>query len=133
MEDAFVILDEAQNTTPEQMKMFLTRMGFGSKMVVNGDVTQIDLPRGITSGLNAARTILKGISGIGIVEFSAQDVVRSDMVAKIIRAYERRHHEEFPGKKGSKFHEYRNSRIVFVVRRNNRYGCYYSASAVKGG
>lgn len=95
LEDAFVILDEAQNTTPEQMKMFLTRMGFGSKMAVNGDVTQIDLPRGTTSGLNDARMILKGISGIGIIEFSAQDVVRSDMVAKIIRAYERRHHEDF--------------------------------------
>jgi phosphate starvation-inducible PhoH-like protein len=85
---AFIILDEAQNTTPEQMKMFLTRIGFGAKAVVNGDVTQIDLPRGQKSGLIEARRILEGVRGIAFTQFSAQDVVRHPLVARIIDAYE---------------------------------------------
>jgi phosphate starvation-inducible PhoH-like protein len=87
LDDSFIILDEAQNTTPEQMKMFLTRLGFGSKMVVTGDITQIDLPRGKTSGLVEARRILADIEEIGFVEFVEQDVVRHSLVQKIIVAY----------------------------------------------
>ncbi|MDF2836050.1 MAG: PhoH family protein [Paenibacillus sp.] len=87
LDDSFIILDEAQNTTPEQMKMFLTRLGFGSKMVITGDVTQIDLPRGKTSGLIEAQRILKGIEEIGMIFFSEQDVVRHSLVQKIIVAY----------------------------------------------
>ncbi len=82
------ILDEAQNTTPEQMKMFLTRLGNGSKMVITGDVTQIDLPRGKKSGLIESRKILQGIEEIGFVEFMESDVVRHSLVQKIIVAYE---------------------------------------------
>jgi len=85
---AFIILDEAQNTTPEQMKMFLTRIGFGAKAVVNGDVTQIDLARGQKSGLIEARRILEGVRGIAFTQFGAQDVVRHPLVARIIDAYE---------------------------------------------
>ncbi|WP_438346873.1 PhoH family protein [Paenibacillus sp. FA6] len=89
LEDAFIILDEAQNTTAAQMKMFLTRLGFGSKMVITGDVTQIDLPRGKNSGLVEADSILSSIEDIGFVYFSEQDVVRHSLVQKIIVAYER--------------------------------------------
>lgn len=89
LEDAFIILDEAQNTTPEQMKMFLTRLGFGSKMVITGDVTQIDLPRGKKSGLIEAKAILSGIEELGFVYFAEQDVVRHSLVQKIIVAYDR--------------------------------------------
>lgn len=89
LEDSFIILDEAQNTTPEQMKMFLTRLGFGSKMVITGDVTQIDLPRGKKSGLNEAKAILSGIEELGFVYFAEQDVVRHSLVQKIIVAYDR--------------------------------------------
>jgi phosphate starvation-inducible PhoH-like protein len=89
LDDAFIILDEAQNTTPEQMKMFLTRLGFGSKMVITGDVTQIDLPRGKKSGLVEANSILSVIDEIGFVYFSEQDVVRHSLVQKIIVAYDR--------------------------------------------
>jgi len=85
---SFIILDEAQNTTPEQMKMFLTRIGFGAKAVVNGDVTQIDLARGQKSGLIEARRILDGVRGIAFTQFGAQDVVRHPLVARIINAYE---------------------------------------------
>jgi phosphate starvation-inducible PhoH-like protein len=88
LNDAFIILDEAQNTTPEQMKMFLTRMGFSSKVVVTGDVTQIDLPKNVSSGLSEARRILKGIDGIHFVQFTESDVVRHPLVGRIIRAYE---------------------------------------------
>jgi len=91
---AFVILDEAQNTTPEQMKMFLTRIGFGAKAVVNGDVTQIDLARGQKSGLIEARRILAGVRGIAFTEFGAQDVVRHPLVARIIDAYEKHSQQE---------------------------------------
>ena len=89
LSNAFAILDEAQNTTIEQMKMFLTRMGDGSKMVVNGDVTQIDLPDGRRSGLKHAVSVLKNVEGVGIVTLTAQDVVRHPMVMRIVRAYER--------------------------------------------
>ncbi len=89
LNDAFIILDEAQNTTKEQMKMFLTRIGFGSKAVITGDVTQIDLPKKRESGLVEAMTVLKGIDGIAFVEFSKEDVVRHPIVQKIIQAYER--------------------------------------------
>ena len=91
---AFIILDEAQNTTPEQMKMFLTRIGFGAKAVVNGDVTQIDLARGQKSGLVEARRILAGVRGIAFTEFGAQDVVRHPLVARIIDAYDKQATEE---------------------------------------
>ena len=89
LDDSFIILDEAQNTTPEQMKMFLTRLGFGSKMVITGDVTQIDLPRGKKSGLVEAKSVLRDIADIGFVYFAEQDVVRHSLVQKIIMAYEK--------------------------------------------
>ena len=89
LEDAFVILDEAQNTTIMQMKMFLTRLGFNSKMIVNGDMSQIDLPRRVKSGLVDAMEKLKGIKAIDFVHFSASDVVRHPVVADIINAYEK--------------------------------------------
>jgi phosphate starvation-inducible PhoH-like protein len=89
LNDAFIVLDEAQNTTREQMKMFLTRLGFGSTMVVTGDVTQVDLPGGTQSGLRAARDILVGVDDIGFCELTAQDVVRHRLVSDIITAYER--------------------------------------------
>ena len=91
---SFIILDEAQNTTPEQMKMFLTRIGFGARAVVNGDITQIDLPRGQKSGLIEARRILAGVRGIAFTEFGAQDVVRHPLVARIIDAYDAHQNEE---------------------------------------
>ena len=86
---AFVILDEAQNTTREQMKMFLTRIGFGSRCVVTGDVSQIDLPQGTTSGLVEAQSILADVKGIAITQFTAADVVRHPLVARIVEAYEK--------------------------------------------
>ncbi|MCI6639660.1 MAG: PhoH family protein [Pygmaiobacter massiliensis] len=89
LDDSFIILDEAQNTTPEQMKMFLTRMGNGSKVVVTGDVTQIDLPDKSRSGLVEAAAILKNIEGIAIVRFTEQDVVRHRLVQEIVKAYEK--------------------------------------------
>jgi phosphate starvation-inducible protein PhoH and related proteins len=91
---SFIILDEAQNTTPEQMKMFLTRIGFGARAVVNGDVTQIDLARGQKSGLIEARRILAGVRGIAFTQFGAQDVVRHPLVARIIDAYDQHSQEE---------------------------------------
>lgn len=90
LEDAFVILDEAQNTTIAQMKMFLTRLGFGSKMIINGDKTQIDLPKGVCSGLIDAEDKLKGVSGISFVSFNAHDVVRHPVVSRIIQAYDQK-------------------------------------------
>jgi phosphate starvation-inducible PhoH-like protein len=87
LNDSFVILDEAQNTSPEQMQMFLTRLGFGSKMVVTGDVTQVDLPREQASGLIQVRDILATVDGIAFVEFSHQDVVRHKLVQRIVEAY----------------------------------------------
>jgi phosphate starvation-inducible PhoH-like protein len=88
LNDAFVILDEAQNTTPAQMKMFLTRLGFGSKMVVTGDITQTDLPRGQESGLAVASRVLPGVRGIEFVHLGKADVVRHDLVQRIIDAYD---------------------------------------------
>ncbi len=88
LEDAFIILDEAQNTTAEQMKMFLTRMGFGSKMVVTGDITQIDLPRGVQSGLKHAQAVLAKTQGIAVLNLNESDVVRHEIVSRIIQAYE---------------------------------------------
>lgn len=88
LNDAFIILDEAQNTTPEQMKMFLTRFGFGSKMVITGDITQIDLPGGKNSGLKDAAKILGNVPGIGVIKFNDHDVVRHEIVGSIIKAYD---------------------------------------------
>jgi phosphate starvation-inducible PhoH-like protein len=85
---AFVILDEAQNTTPEQMKMFLTRIGFGAKAVITGDVSQIDLPRGQLSGLLDAERVLKRVPGIAMTRFTSADVVRHPLVARIVDAYD---------------------------------------------
>lgn len=89
LDDAFIILDEAQNTTPEQMKMFLTRLGFGSKMVITGDITQVDLPPDRHSGLEVVRNVLRGIEGIAFIYLTERDVVRHPLVQEIIRAYER--------------------------------------------
>ena len=89
LNDAFIILDEAQNTTPEQMKMFLTRLGFGAKIVVTGDVTQVDLPGGTTSGLRIVREILRGVEDVHFAELSSADVVRHRLVAEIVEAYAR--------------------------------------------
>src|SRR5713226_4094646 len=94
LNDSFIILDEAQNSTAEQMKMVLTRQGFNSKMVVNGDVTQIDLPVGKRSGLLNALDVLQGIPGISLVNFDERDVVRHDLVQRIVKAYER-HNEQY--------------------------------------
>jgi phosphate starvation-inducible PhoH-like protein len=98
LNDAFVILDEAQNTTPQQMKMFLTRLGFGSKMVVTGDATQADLPRGKTSGLEDARKKLTGVEGVSFVRLRRDDIVRSDLVMRIVDAYE---HANDPAEAGA--------------------------------
>src|SRR6185312_4306478 len=89
LNDSFIILDEAQNSTPEQMKMVLTRQGFNSKMVVNGDITQIDLPNARRSGLIEATEVLKGVKGISFVQFDEKDVVRHTLVQRIVKAYER--------------------------------------------
>ena len=94
LNNAFIILDEAQNTTKEQMKMFLTRMGEGSRMVITGDITQIDLPKGKKSGLMHATSILKNIDGIGIVRLTAKDVVRHSLVMQIIKAYSKSEERE---------------------------------------
>jgi phosphate starvation-inducible PhoH-like protein len=93
LDDAFVILDEAQNTTQAQMKMFLTRLGFGSKMVITGDSSQVDLPRGVRSGLIVAEEILDGVSGISFIHLEQSDVVRHPLVARIIHAYEKQSEE----------------------------------------
>ena len=90
LNDAFIVLDEAQNTTPAQMKMFLTRMGYGARMVINGDPTQTDLPPGQRSGLRDALGLIEGIRGIGLIEFGDADVVRHPLVAALIRAYDSR-------------------------------------------
>jgi phosphate starvation-inducible PhoH-like protein len=112
LNDSFVILDEAQNTTSEQMKMFLTRLGFNSKAVVTGDVTQIDLPIGKKSGLIEALEICGEIEGIGVLHFTDKDVVRHNLVQRIIRAYEEyevdhphRNNGQYDAKHGSKHEE----------------------------
>ena len=94
LNDSFIILDEAQNTTPEQMKMFLTRLGFGSKAVVTGDITQVDLPDGKKSGLREVRRILEHVEGLRFFDFSDRDVVRHPLVAKIVTAYDRNDREK---------------------------------------
>ncbi|GIN96318.1 phosphate starvation protein PhoH [Siminovitchia terrae] len=96
LDDAFVILDEAQNTTHAQMKMFLTRLGFGSKMVITGDSTQVDLPQGVKSGLATAEVILQGVKGIAFIHFEEGDVVRHPLVASVIKAYAQ--NETTPGR-----------------------------------
>ena len=101
LDDSFIILDEAQNTSREQMKMFLTRLGFGSKIVITGDVTQIDLPDGKASGLKEAMRVLRDVEGIGICELTNADVVRHVMVQRIVEAYER-YEEAKNGGKGRK-------------------------------
>jgi phosphate starvation-inducible PhoH-like protein len=88
LNDSFIILDESQNTTIEQMKMFLTRIGFGSNVVVTGDITQIDLPKNIASGLRHVLTVLKDVKGISFTRFSPKDVVRHPLVQRIVEAYE---------------------------------------------
>ena len=90
LNDAFIILDEAQNTTSEQMKMFLTRLGFSSKAVITGDITQVDLPPGKISGLIEVQSVLKDVAGIDFVYLGQKDVVRHELVQQIIRAYEQR-------------------------------------------
>ncbi len=100
LNDSFIILDEAQNTSPEQMQMFLTRLGFGSKMVITGDVTQIDLPREQASGLIQVRDILSSVDGISFVEFGHEDVVRHKLVQRIVEAYEQ--HAESTGTQRSR-------------------------------
>lgn len=109
LDDAFIILDEAQNTTPEQMKMFLTRIGFGSRAVITGDITQIDLPDGKTSGLKEAMQVLKDVEDIGISFFDHRDVVRHELVARIIKAYEK--HDAAKQKKTLKDKAKKNYRI----------------------
>lgn len=96
LNDAVIILDEAQNTTRHQMKMFLTRMGMNSKMIVTGDLTQVDLPRTTQSGLLQAMRILKDVEGIGVIEYGKKDIVRHPLVQRIVDAYERREKEEDP-------------------------------------
>ncbi|MBV9067731.1 MAG: PhoH family protein [Acidobacteria bacterium] len=102
LNDAFIILDEAQNTTPEQMKMFLTRLGFGAKAVVTGDVTQVDLPTGSKSGLRVVRQILDGIDRIKFFDFSDRDVVRHPVVQRIVMAYDRADKERETAEKQGK-------------------------------
>src|SRR5258705_4116406 len=96
LNDSFVILDEAQNTTPEQMKMFLTRLGFGSRMVVTGDITQVDLPREQRSGLVVVGDVLEQIEGIEFVRFGGEDVVRHKLVQRIVEAYDEHSRREAP-------------------------------------
>ncbi|HKL52794.1 MAG TPA: PhoH family protein, partial [Wenzhouxiangellaceae bacterium] len=96
LSDAYVILDEAQNTTPEQMKMFLTRIGFGSKAVITGDLTQIDLPPKSLSGLKQAIGLLREVEGVGLTFFDARDVVRHPIVRRIVEAYDRASENESP-------------------------------------
>jgi phosphate starvation-inducible PhoH-like protein len=95
LSDSFIILDEAQNTTSEQMKMFLTRIGFGAKAVITGDITQIDLPAGRRSGLVDAMRVLAGVEGISFIHFNEKDVVRHHLVQMIIEAYDRHSKTKF--------------------------------------
>lgn len=106
LDDSFIILDEAQNTSPEQMKMFLTRLGFGSKVVITGDVTQIDLPSNKASGLIEAARVLQGVDDIGIIHLNHSDVVRHQLVQKIIQAYEK------DGKKSGGYSQEKNHKHI---------------------
>lgn len=96
LDNAYIILDEAQNTTPAQMKMFLTRIGFGSKVIVTGDLTQKDLPKDVQSGLDVALKVLAKVDEIGVVKLTSQDVVRHPLVQKIVKAY-----DEYESRRGS--------------------------------
>ncbi len=109
LDESFIILDEAQNTTSEQMKMFLTRLGNGSKAVVTGDITQIDLPGGKKSGLKEVTKILKNIDGIATVRFDEKDVVRHHLVQEIVKAYER-YAEKTEGRINGKQNQGRNNK-----------------------
>ena len=102
LDNAFIILDEAQNTTPAQMKMFLTRIGFGSKVVITGDETQKDLPSGQTSGLDVAVKVVNGLEGISVCRLTSRDVVRHPLVQKIVKAYENYEKKEESGKRGNR-------------------------------
>ncbi len=113
LDNAFIILDEAQNTTPAQMKMFLTRIGFGSKIVITGDLTQKDLPRGVVSGLETAVTILGDIEGIGISKLTNRDVVRHPLVQQIVKAY-----EDYENKHGKNDGSYRREKTENRGRKN---------------
>lgn len=101
LDSAFIILDEAQNTTSRQMKMFLTRLGMGSRMVVNGDLSQIDLPRGVISGLSEAVTVLEGVSGVAVASFDTEDIIRHDVVTRIVTAYDRYDRKKKAGRGGT--------------------------------
>lgn len=103
LDNAFIILDEAQNTTISQMKMFLTRLGFNSKMVITGDPGQVDLPRGTVSGLKDALEVLEGVEGVGIVSLSASDVIRHEVVSRIVRAYDKREAQKTQEKQGEEY------------------------------
>ncbi len=119
LDDAFIILDEAQNTTPEQMKMFLTRIGFGSKAVITGDITQIDLPGGKASGLKEACTVLEGIDDIAIQYLDHRDVVRHELVAKIIQAYDK--HDKAKQSREARKKEFKIKKDQYYNRpQNNR-------------
>jgi len=97
LNNAFIILDESQNTTPEQMKMFLTRIGFGSTAIITGDITQTDLPKGAKSGLAECRAILDGVAGISVTNFESADVVRHPLVQRIVEAYDRHDKSQHQG------------------------------------
>lgn len=101
LDSAFIILDEAQNTTSRQMKMFLTRLGMGSRMVINGDLSQIDLSRGVISGLSEAVTVLAGVSGVAVASFDAEDIIRHDVVTRIVTAYDRYDRQKKAGRGGT--------------------------------
>ncbi len=103
LDSAFIILDEAQNTTGRQMKMFLTRLGLGSRMVVNGDLSQVDLPRGTVSGLHEAILALSGVSGVAVAEFSPSDIIRHDVVTRIVAAYDRYEARQKPEQEANGF------------------------------
>ena len=115
LNNSFVILDEAQNTTPEQMKMFLTRLGFGSRAVITGDITQVDLPRGSKSGLAQAMEILSGIEEIHITKFDSKDVVRHQLVQKIVEAYDVYDDEQFALQEKRKFERLREQERKQIV------------------
>ena len=108
LNDSFVILDEAQNTTPEQMKMFLTRIGYNSKAVITGDITQIDLPTGKLSGLIEARNVISGVEGISFIHFNDKDVVRHPLVQRIVRAYEAYNAQNLAGQQTLQFGQVTN-------------------------
>ena len=132
LNDSFIILDEAQNTSPEQMQMFLTRLGFGSKVVVTGDVTQIDLPREQASGLIQVQDILGAIDGIAFVRFANQDVVRHKLVQRIVEAY-KLHAEETGTTRVALMVESRGRRTAAASRSTSDGGGRARARRARGG